>query len=126
MSEKAEKAKPWTDTEKMGLVFQILEKFGTIPWDDITLPEGRTKKACVVMIDKEKQKVKKARGEGSEAGATPKKRKAEGEATPKKASPKKKATKWDQKAVSADDDEAGSEVKATPEVKAEEEGDDVA
>ena len=37
---------------------------GGIPWDKMTLPEGRTKKACVVMIDKEKAKVRKA-GEGS-------------------------------------------------------------
>ena len=59
----------------MGLVFQILERFGTIPWDEITLPEGRTKKACALMIDKEKTKVKKAReaaGETLEA-PTPKK-----------------------------------------------------
>ncbi len=62
----------------MGLVFQILNHFGTIPWDQITLPEGRTKKACSVMIDKEKAKVKKAReaeggGEGGSETTSPKK-----------------------------------------------------
>lgn len=65
---------------QLGLLFQIIEKAGKIPWDSITLPEGRTQKACVVMIDKEKQKVRKAReadGEGGQEGA------GEGEKTPK-------------------------------------------
>lgn len=42
-------------------MLQIIARGGTILWDDIELPEGRTKKACVVMIDKEKTKIKKAR-----------------------------------------------------------------
>jgi len=42
-------------------IVQIIEKAGPIPWDALKLPEGRTKKAVQVMIDKEKQKVKRAR-----------------------------------------------------------------
>ncbi|KAK3051439.1 hypothetical protein LTR09_007462 [Extremus antarcticus] len=116
-------AKGWTDTEKMGLVFQILNHFGTIPWDQITLPEGRTKKACSVMIDKEKAKVKKAReaeggGEGGSETTSPKKRKAEGEATPKKAkSPRKKNVKAGADEVAAED---SIEEDAAPVIKDEE------
>ncbi|KAK3672235.1 hypothetical protein LTR78_007988 [Recurvomyces mirabilis] len=76
-------ATPWTEAEKLGLLFQIIEKAGTIPWSELTLPEGRTQKACSVMVDKEKQKVKKARlakenGEEPEADATPKPKKRAG------------------------------------------------
>ena len=73
--------KGWTDTEKVsaststrdickaplthilqaGLFLQIIAKAGAIPWGELQLPEGRTVKACQVMLDKEKQKVKKAR-----------------------------------------------------------------
>lgn len=79
MAEKAS-AKGWTDTEKVmkgqfisnasrtltytiqvGLFLQIIAKGGSIPWPELTLPEGRTQKACQVMLDKEKQKIKKAR-----------------------------------------------------------------
>ena len=63
---------------QLGLLFQIIDKGGSIPWDDLTLPEGRTKKACTVMIDREKTKVKKAReaagdvGNAGDGGGTPK------------------------------------------------------
>ena len=72
--------KGWTDTEKVntyttgvtcnalfthilqaGLFLQIIAKAGPVPWPELTLPEGRTVKACQVMLDKEKQKIKKAR-----------------------------------------------------------------
>lgn len=43
------------------IYFQIMEKSGPIPWDDIELPEGRTKRAVEQMISKEKIKAKKAR-----------------------------------------------------------------
>lgn len=58
----------------MEIFVQLVEKVGTIPWDELTLPEGRTKKACTVMVDREKQKVKKAReaaGGGDWKGGTP-------------------------------------------------------
>lgn len=60
----------------MGLMFQMIEKAGPIPWSTMDLPEGRTIKACSVMFDKEKAKyraAKAATGEnGEEAGpATP-------------------------------------------------------
>lgn len=53
-------------SHQVGFLFQIIEKGGPIPWDELTLPEGRTKKAVQVMVDKEKQKIKKARAQ--EAG----------------------------------------------------------
>jgi hypothetical protein len=61
----AEAKQAWTDAEKVilnhgleqqlliqkdGLFFQIIEKTGPIPWDDLSLPEGRTRKACLVMV----------------------------------------------------------------------------
>ena len=60
---------------QLGVLFQIIEKSGPIPWDDLKLPDGRTKKAVQVMVDKEKQKLKKARDaeNGGESGkASPK------------------------------------------------------
>jgi hypothetical protein len=79
MAEKAA-AKGWTDAEKVrdtitktetcwtlthavqvGLFLQIITRAGPIPWPELNLPEGRTMKACQVMVDKEKQKIKKAR-----------------------------------------------------------------
>ncbi len=55
----------------MGLFLQIIERSGPIPWDDLTLPEGRTKKACSVMVDREKQNVKKAREAAAGGGVLP-------------------------------------------------------
>lgn len=42
-------------------MLQIIAKSGPVPWPELNLPEGRTMKACQVMVDKEKQKIKKAR-----------------------------------------------------------------
>jgi hypothetical protein len=54
--------KGWTDTEKVSAsTIRGIAKAGPVPWPELTLPEGRTVKACQVMLDKEKQKVKKAR-----------------------------------------------------------------
>lgn len=65
---------------QVGLLLQIISKTGAIPWPELTLPEGRTLKACQVMVDKEKQKIKRAReaaGEDVDAETTsPKVRKA--------------------------------------------------
>lgn len=41
-------------------MFQIIET-APIPWDKLKIPEGRTKKAVQVMIDREKSKMKKTR-----------------------------------------------------------------
>ncbi|KAM0718273.1 hypothetical protein Q7P37_006605 [Cladosporium fusiforme] len=81
MAEKGAAPRGWTDAEKVGLFLQIIAKAGAVPWSDLTLPEGRTVKACQVMLDKEKAKIKKAReaaGEDvdSEQMSSPKKRKA--------------------------------------------------
>ena len=35
----------------MSVLFQIIEKAGTIPWDELTLPEGRDKKSVRNMLD---------------------------------------------------------------------------
>ncbi|KAM0704337.1 hypothetical protein Q7P35_008571 [Cladosporium inversicolor] len=78
MAEKAA-AKGWTDAEKVGLFLQIITRAGPIPWPELNLPEGRTMKACQVMVDKEKQKMKKAReaaGEDVSDLTSPMKRKA--------------------------------------------------
>lgn len=59
-----------TRNTQVGLFLQIIAKAGPVPWPDLTLPEGRTVKACQVMLDKEKQKIKKAReAAGEEADA---------------------------------------------------------
>jgi len=50
-----------TATLQLGILFQIIERCAPIPWDELKLPEGRTKKAAQVMIDKEKTKMKRAR-----------------------------------------------------------------
>lgn len=60
---------------QLGVLFQVIEKAGSIPWDELELPEGRTKKAVQIMIGKEKDKVKKAReakGNGEPVAETPK------------------------------------------------------
>lgn len=51
----------FTHESQVGIFLQIISKSGAIPWPDLTLPGGRTLKACQVMVDKEKQKIKKAR-----------------------------------------------------------------
>lgn len=57
-------------TIQVGLFLQIIARAGPVPWPDLTLPEGRTIKACQVMLDKEKSKIKKAReAAGEEIGA---------------------------------------------------------
>lgn len=64
------------DLSQLGLLFQIIELAGPVPWPKLELPEGRTQKACVVMVDKEKAKVRKAKeaaaaGEDVEVAETP-------------------------------------------------------
>ena len=46
-------------SSQVGLFLQIIAKTGKIPWDTLQLPAGRTMKACQVMLDKEKSKLKK-------------------------------------------------------------------
>ncbi|QIW96019.1 hypothetical protein AMS68_001537 [Peltaster fructicola] len=106
----------WTDTEKLGLILQIVAKSGKIPWDELELPEGRTQKACQVMLDKEKTKVKQASSkdsnsnneDGSSAEKSPslkstaKKRKASEFKTPEK---KAKTPRAGKKGKTQDDSE---------------------
>lgn len=59
-------------TSQLGLILQIVARAGPVPWAELNLPEGRTQKACMVMLDKEKKKVKEAletAGEDAGAGA---------------------------------------------------------
>lgn len=58
---KTETCRTPTHTTQVGLFLQIITRAGPIPWPELNLPEGRTMKACQVMVDKEKQKIKKAR-----------------------------------------------------------------
>ncbi|WPH00207.1 Hypothetical protein R9X50_00303000 [Acrodontium crateriforme] len=63
----------WTDTEKAGIFFQIMEKVSPIPWDQLELPEGRTLKAVQMMVQKEKAKVKAAKNGGDAGNQSPNK-----------------------------------------------------
>ncbi|KAK5725504.1 hypothetical protein LTR15_003692 [Elasticomyces elasticus] len=107
-----------------------MDQVGTIDWDAITLPADRTLLGARKMLSKEKDKVKKAGGDGSTspikkraAGA-----KADGESPEKKTkprAPRKNAKKGkaasEEAAAGEDDEDAEAEgVKAEP---AEEEGD---
>lgn len=59
-----------THQSQLGLILQIVAKAGPVPWAELNLPEGRTQKACTVMLDKEKKKVKEAlEAAGEDAGA---------------------------------------------------------
>ncbi|KAK6429954.1 hypothetical protein LTR95_013895 [Oleoguttula sp. CCFEE 5521] len=116
-------ASPWTEAEKLGLFLQIIAKLGPIPWADIELPAGRTRKACDVMISKEKMKVKKdmaEKGENKEdddedgekeKSASPKKRKAATDEYGGKAKRGKKAKKADE------DGDCDREEATTPKLK---------
>ncbi|EME42328.1 hypothetical protein DOTSEDRAFT_54722 [Dothistroma septosporum NZE10] len=124
--------KGWTDTEKMGLLLQIIAKMDKpVPWNEIDLPEGRTQKGCVVMLDKEKKKIRDAlQAEGKELTPfkpkTPAKKRtkvtteADGEdggGSPKKKKPTPRMKKATAKAVEAaekSDDGANAAVKEEP------------
>ncbi|KAK5704285.1 hypothetical protein LTR97_003300 [Elasticomyces elasticus] len=121
---------PWSDTEKLSVLFQIIEKVGTVPWDEIKLPADRTLLAAKKMLNNEKEKMTALiSGEGS--GSPTKKRaagaKADGESPEKKAkprAPRKNAKKGkaasEEAAAGEDEEDAEAEgVKAEPE----EEGD---
>ncbi|KAK3614273.1 hypothetical protein LTR56_027361 [Elasticomyces elasticus] len=84
---------PWSDIEKLSVLFQIMEQVRTIDWDAIFLPADRTITGAKRMISKEKDKVKKAgAGVGGDEPASPSKRaasaKADGESPEKKTKPK--------------------------------------
>ncbi|KAK5684371.1 hypothetical protein LTS10_004239 [Elasticomyces elasticus] len=142
---------PWSDTEKvsprsnpsreirtsanisshqLSVLFQIIEKVGTVPWDEIKLPADRTLLATKKMLNNEKEKVGVLIN-GEEGGSGSKKRaasaKADGESPEKKTKPKtprKNAKKGkaasEEAAVGEDEDAEAEAVKAEP---AEEEGD---
>ena len=82
------KASKWTDAEKLGILFQIIDK-SKIDWSTIAVPEGRTIKAVQCMIDVERKKSHNASGDGS-APATPSK--GSGPKTPRTA-PRKRTKK---------------------------------
>ncbi|KAK3628554.1 hypothetical protein LTR56_005014 [Elasticomyces elasticus] len=113
---------PWSDIEKLSILFQIMDQVNTIDWEAITLPADRTLLGARKMIGKEKEKVKKAGGESptkKRAAST----KPEGESPEKKAKPKtpRKNAKKGKAASEGEDEDAEAEgVKAEP---AEEEGD---
>ncbi|KAI6801067.1 hypothetical protein KC332_g16151 [Hortaea werneckii] len=115
------KVRPWTDPEKLSILFQIIEKAGGIPWDALQLPEGRNKKSVQNMIDKEKAKIKKAReadGNGESTETAPKAKGKRGATTDgddgeqnakKKAKPAKKGGKKATKGRTEEPDDAADE-----------------
>ena len=85
MEQEKTAAKGWTEVEKVhshshherpaanmtvqnALFLQIIAKAGKIPWSEIELPPGRTEKACTVMIDREKKKVRDSAAAKGESG----------------------------------------------------------
>jgi hypothetical protein len=73
LPDKKHPPRPLTHIFQASLFLQIIAKAGPVPWPELTLPEGRTVKACQVMLDKEKTKIKKAReaaGEDVNANVT--------------------------------------------------------
>lgn len=57
------------DHDQLGLYLQIVDVHGPIPWDRIALPEGRTRKACEVMVSSDRVKLRNA---GNSIESTPK------------------------------------------------------
>ncbi|KAI4132202.1 MAG: hypothetical protein LQ347_002680 [Umbilicaria vellea] len=76
-------ATKWTDAEKNALLVSIIATNGPVKWDQITIPPGRTKKACIHIYDQAKKQAADHNlndAGSSSAPATPKTPK-----TPKKA-----------------------------------------
>ncbi|KAL9579069.1 MAG: hypothetical protein Q9212_005322 [Teloschistes hypoglaucus] len=72
--EKAERADRWSDLEKLALLTSIVAAAGPFKWDDVNLPEGRTKKACMHVYAKALETVKTIPMNSGKEPAIPKKR----------------------------------------------------
>ncbi|KAK0283592.1 hypothetical protein LTR35_006051 [Friedmanniomyces endolithicus] len=111
---------PWSDAEKLSVLFQIIEKAGTIPWDNIKLPADRTLLAAKKMINNEREKVT-AMNKGEEPVSATKKRaaggaKVDGESPEKKPKQARKSTKKGTAPVEGASAEEGSEEKVKAEL----------
>ncbi|KAK1056101.1 hypothetical protein LTR74_015183 [Friedmanniomyces endolithicus] len=111
---------PWSDGEKLSVLFQIIEKAGTIPWDNIKLPADRTLLAAKKMINNEREKVT-AMNNGEEPVSATKKRaaggaKADGESPEKKPKQARKSNKKGTATVEGTSAEEGGEEKVKAEL----------
>ncbi|KAK3613999.1 hypothetical protein LTR56_027536 [Elasticomyces elasticus] len=117
---------PWSDIEKLSVLFQIMEQVGKIDWDAITLPADRTLTGAKRMICKEKDKVKKAGAGavGDEPASPTKKRTAstktdsESSESPEKKT-KRRAPRKNAKKTKVASEEAAGEDEDAETVKAE-------
>ncbi|KAK1810946.1 hypothetical protein LTR12_014704 [Friedmanniomyces endolithicus] len=96
---------PWSDGEKLSVLFQIIEKAGTIPWDNIKLPADRTLLAAKKMINNEREKKRAAGGA-----------KADGESPEKKPKQARKSNKKGTATVEGTSAEEGGEEKVKAEL----------
>ncbi|MCJ1376600.1 hypothetical protein MMC20_007843 [Loxospora ochrophaea] len=92
-------AHKWTDAEKAELLVAVLDSMGgTVDWNKVKLPEGRTKRACIHVLAKFKQQAGSAE---KPAG----KEKANGAKT----STKRKRGAKSQEQVDEDNDDEGGD-----------------
>ncbi|KAL8638023.1 MAG: hypothetical protein Q9228_004781 [Teloschistes exilis] len=102
--EKAERADRWTDSEKLALLTSIVAAAGSFKWDDVKLPAGRTKKACVHVYSKALEAAKAIPMNGENEPAIPRKRasKKTPAATKPKGTAKGKRTRAEDKQAAAE------------------------
>ncbi|KAJ9649120.1 hypothetical protein H2201_007239 [Coniosporium apollinis] len=81
----------WTETEKLNFLISVV-KHQPVKWDEVAIPEGRTKKACQEMFRRLQASVEKDTDAGK--GATNGKETGEPNSpkTPRKRAPSKKKT----------------------------------
>ncbi|KAK0255059.1 hypothetical protein LTR91_000990 [Friedmanniomyces endolithicus] len=94
--------------QQLSVLFQIIEKAGTIPWDNIKLPADRTLLAAKKMINNEREKVTAMNNAG---GA-----KADGESPEKKPKQARKSSKKGTTPVESASAEDGGEEKVKAEL----------
>ncbi|KAL8696110.1 MAG: hypothetical protein Q9201_007821 [Fulgogasparrea decipioides] len=69
------KPKAWTDSEKIALLTSIVAAAGPFKWENVALPAGRTRKACLHVYTKALQEAKEIpMGDGADAEAVKKRR----------------------------------------------------
>ncbi|KAL8737618.1 MAG: hypothetical protein Q9181_001491 [Wetmoreana brouardii] len=62
------KPKAWTDSEKIALLTSIVAAAGPFKWENVALPAGRTRKACLHVYTKALQEAKEIpMNDGAEA-----------------------------------------------------------
>ncbi|MCJ1244883.1 hypothetical protein MMC30_002084 [Trapelia coarctata] len=79
--ERISNSEKWTDTEKLQVLLSIIDSGTKIDWDKVYIPEGRTRKAVMCMLDVSKRAV---RNGGAAANNAIKKTKAATEGNKRK------------------------------------------